>query len=395
MADATGNDTPSTDPKSTGKSGPVRPPVLEGTARPAADAAPEPKTGSKPEPKTGSPPPASPPPRADDRPAGSGGAFILSALLGGAIGLGAAYALAWSGLWPAPVQAPTPADPRLAQFAAAIPELEQADTTIRNEFAALDTRLANLEARPAEPPASTPTEADAALAEDIAGLAARLDELAASSGSASQPTAGTGEAEAIRALEAELNEIRDRVAALDAAISASEAAGDGAARLPLVFSGLETAFATGRPYEAELAALRRAWPEAAIPEAIAGRAGMGLPRPDEVARALQAALPDMLAGRPAPADTDWQEAAADWFRGIVAMRPSGAVEGDAPDAIVARLETAVARRDFAAAAAELATLPEPMRAASGGAAGDIAVLADAQAFLADLRSRALAGGNGG
>lgn len=31
MADTTGKDTPSTDPKPAGKSGPVKPPVLEGT----------------------------------------------------------------------------------------------------------------------------------------------------------------------------------------------------------------------------------------------------------------------------------------------------------------------------------------------------------------------------
>ena len=35
MAESTGKDTPATDPKAAAKAGPVRPPVLEGKARPA------------------------------------------------------------------------------------------------------------------------------------------------------------------------------------------------------------------------------------------------------------------------------------------------------------------------------------------------------------------------
>jgi hypothetical protein len=175
--------------------------------------------------------------------------------------------------------------------------------------------------------------------------------------------------------------------------SASDQAGADAAtiRLPLIFSGLESAFLSGRPFETELAVLRQALPETLVPEAVAGRAATGLPQPEAIDAQLQAALPDILAGRPANADAGWQDATVDWFRGLVAMRPAGAVEGDTPDAIIARLEAAVERRDFVAAKAELDTLPETMRRGAEPFAGEIDSLAAAQSFLTQLRAQVLTG----
>ncbi len=76
------------------------------------------------------------------------------------------------------------------------------------------------------------------------------------------------------------------------------------------------------------------------------------------------------------------------------MRPAGAVEGDGPDATIARLEAAVARRDFTAAQTELQALPETMRNAAGSVAADIESLAAAETFLGQLRTQLLAGENG-
>ena len=73
------------------------------------------------------------------------------------------------------------------------------------------------------------------------------------------------------------------------------------------------------------------------------------------------------------------------------MRPTGAVEGDSPDAIIARLEAAVAARDFSAAQAEMNALPASMQAAAGPLVDDIARLAAADDFLAQLRENALTG----
>lgn len=412
MADNNAKDTPSTASKAAGKSSAVKPPVLEGTARPAASAAaksagPEP---SKPDPagseaakpeatkSPGSHSAAPPPP--------NGGTPWLAGLAGGALGLGAAYALAWFGLWPTPLPAQPAADPRLAQFASAIPELETITDTVQGELATLTSRVSGLETDIAQAQQASSAIDDSALSAQLADLAARVENLTAEPPPAGGDEAGTNAA--IATLEAELAALRressaadtriaateSRLAALDSTLAASGNAEDQAARLPLIFSGLEAAFANGRPFEAELTALRQAQPQLAIPEALAARATQGLPRPDDVARALDGVLPDILAGRPAQADAAWQDNAGDWFRGIIAMRPAGAVDGDGPEAIVARLEAALARRDFVAAETELAALPAPMRAASGPAAADIAALAAAATFLSDIRNKALIGENG-
>lgn len=405
MADDTGKDMPATEPKGTdksaGKSGAVKPPVLEGTARPAAGvkAAPHTDTG-KAEGKPGDKAAAM---QAKSRPepegeAAGGGNAWLAGLLGGVLGLGAAYGLAWYGLWPTAPQPAVPADPRLAQFATAIPELETVTSTVQDELSTLTSRVGAVESRLAEAQDGPATTADPALAEQLAALSARLDEIVAATGGendtalvAQLQTDLSALREEAANTRAQLEEARAQVSAL--AQSTQDTAGAEAAtiRLPLIFSGLETAFDSGRSYETELSALRQAVPGIVVPEALSARAATGLPRPEMVAAQVQAALPDLLAGRPASADANWQEATADWFRGLVAMRPAGAVEGDTPDAMVARLEAAVARRDFVAAQRELAALPDTMQRGAEPFAADIASLAAAQSFLADLRQQVLTG----
>ncbi|WIY52767.1 hypothetical protein O9Z70_15130 [Devosia sp. YIM 151766] len=399
MADNPGKDTPPTDPKAQDKTGPVRPPILEGTARAAPGAKPaDASVKSKPQPTK---PSATTKPREPDR--GSGAPWIAG-ILGGAIGLGAAYGLAWFGLWPSPAQTPPP-DPRLAQFATAIPELQTTTGTLQSELATLGNRVGNLQSDIAALPAPGQQTDIGDLAERLADLSARFEALPAG------PAPGEGEgqnAAAIAALETQLAELRQeasetttrladnesRISALAEAASASASATDQTAQLPLIFSSLESAFLSGRPYTAELAALRRTWPETSIPEMVAAAATGGLPRPDEVARRLNQVVPDMLAGRPANAGADWQDGAMDWLRGIVAMRPAGEIEGDGPEAIVTQLEAAMARRDFRAAQSALSALPAAMSAAAGPVADDIAALAEAEAFLASLRSLALGTGSG-
>jgi hypothetical protein len=407
MADDTGKTTPPSDPRSTekpaNKPGPVKPPVLEGTARPGAAGKPgdstAPDKAAKP---LGDRPAASttvPKPRPDaDEPQSRGGNPWLAGLLGGAIGLGAAYGLAWYGLWPTPPETPVPADPRLAEFATAIPELETVTSTVQDELSTLTGRVGALETAAAQTSPAQGAGTDPAVTQELAALAARLDELAAASAQPSDTADLDGLAAEIETLRAEtaataaqLAEANQQLASLSQ--SASDQAGADAAtiRLPLIFSGLESAFLSGRPFETELAVLRQALPETLVPEAVAGRAATGLPQPEAIDAQLQAALPDMLAGRPANADAGWQDATVDWFRGLVAMRPAGAVEGATPDAIIARLEAAVERRDFVAAKAELDTLPETMRRGAEPFAGEIDSLAAAQSFLTQLRAQVLTG----
>lgn len=414
MADPKDKTSAATETRPAGKSGAVKPPVLEGSARAAETAKSSPTTKPEAASTTGTAPNAAGP-KADAKPSApqpalssesGAGAAWLAGLVGGVVGLGAAYGLALLGYWPAVAPAPQPADPRIATIATAVPELETVTSTLQGELARLTARVAGLENNPGATVPAGDSAASSQVAGDLAALSARVDELASAPG-ASGDTAAQNAA-AIAALEAELAALRQasaqtrtdldgvsaKVATLETDLSKGTALEAGQLRLPLIVSGFEAAFATGAAYDAELAALRQALPNLAVPEPVLAKAMTGLKRPDLIARDFNAILPDVLAGRPVGADAGWQEATSDWFRGIIALRPTEAVEGDGPEAMVARLEGALARGDFVAAKAELDALPPPMRAAVGVVGAEIDDQAAAQTFLATLRQAALSGGNG-
>lgn len=391
MADTKGSDSKPTE----SKTGPVKPPVLDLKARETGTGKPEAGNAQENDKKSASKP-------AEISPL-SGGFAYGAALVGGVLGLAAAYGLAWFGLWPT---TPAPvADPRLAQFASAIPELETVTRTSQAELATLNQRIGALET--AEPTASATAEpADLkGVQSDIAALTARIDTLA----TAPTPTADTGAVEALRTdlatLGTRLDEVAARLGTAEAGLrtldttmtqttaTLAEQPGDIGAvlQLPLILSGFETAFATGRPYATELGALRAAMPAATIPTAIANKAETGLTRPDVIASRFAVVLPAMLAGRPVAADAQWQDGALDWFRSAIALRPTGEIEGDGPEAVMSRLEGAIARRDFITSETLLASLPAPMLAAGEDVPALVAEQAEATRFLDGLRSSALSG----
>lgn len=401
MADSKSSDSPPGENKpAESKTGPVKPPVLDlkaretGAGKPEAKPAPTKEAPTRPKPTDAAP--------------ASGGFAFGAAIAGGALGLAAAYGLAWFGLWPTTPAPTAPADPRLAQFATAIPELETVTRTSQSELAALSQRVSALEA--AEPVTAPPTAASepvdlSGVEGDIAALAARIDALAA----APAPAADSSATEALRtemaALGTRLDEVAARLGTAEAGLRsletsvtettatlAEQPSDIGAVlQLPLILSGFETAFATGRPFATELAALRAAAPDATVPTAIANKAESGLTRPDVIASRFAAVLPAMLAGRPADADAQWQDGALDWFRSAIALRPTGEIEGDTPEALISRLEGAIARRDFLTAEALLSSLPEPMRAAGEDVPALVAEQAEAARFLDGLRAAALSG----
>ncbi|MGB3335898.1 MAG: hypothetical protein WBA73_01835 [Devosia sp.] len=403
MADTKGSDSKPGE----NKAGPVKPPVLDLKARETGADKPEAKTETRVE--AGPAAAKEPPTRArpvEPTPAPRTGFAFGAAVVGGLLGLAAAYGLAWFGLWPA---TPAPAaDPRLAQFATAIPELETVTQTTQTELATLNQRIGALESvEPAPPAATTPADpVDLGSVEgDIAALAARIDTLAATP----VPAADTSGIDALRsdlaALGTRLDEVAARLGTAEAGLRTVETTvtettatlaaqpGDIGAvlQLPLILSGFETAFATGRPYATELGALRAAVPDAAIPTAIANQAEAGLTRPDIIANRFATVLPAMLAGRPGNPDAQWQDGALDWFRSAIALRPTGEIEGDAPEAVMSRLESAIARRDFVTAETLLADLPAPMLAAGEDVPALIAEQAEATRFLDTLRASALSG----
>ncbi|WP_375451065.1 hypothetical protein [uncultured Devosia sp.] len=411
MAEAKGTDPQGTEAKSAAalnaepKTGPVRPPVLDLKARPSNPPEPDaPKPApaeAKAEPSKPNPPKALPPVSPAEPPFGIGAAIV-----GGVLGLAAAYGLAALGYWPSATVTTAPADPRLAQLGSAIPQLQTVTQTTQSELAALNGRVASLEQTDGAAEATAPAQDLGTIKADIAALAARVDGLGEAPESGVAPADVEGLKGDVAAFGSRLEELGARLGTTEASVRtletsvsqtsaalAQQPADVGAVlQLPLVLSGLEVAFASGRPFETELAALRAAVPEASVPTGIANAAATGLPRPDVIASRFAAVLPAMLAGRPANPDAGWQDGALDWLRGAIALRPTGALEGDGPEAVMSRLEAAITRRDFAGAQALMDSLPEPMQAAAGDVPGLIAGQAEAGQLLEDLRRQALTGG---
>jgi len=424
------------------KSGPVRPPVIDLTAKPATrsraaaadQAAPEAETlvaeavaapaaeaaaatAAESAPET----PRPPPPRPLARLAMPWSAITIAAVAGAVLGTVLTYvAVNFIAL---PDNRPLIADPsaRLAAQDAAIADLttrlaaaeaaNQATETsvgqavakaasdldaLRQQVAAIPTpaaidlaplqaQVASLEDRIAAIGAGASGADATALAATISGLESGIGEVRAALETLSRRT-GTVEA-TVATLRGEVDATKSAVAAQTSMIGTSDIGP--AVRLPLMVSGIESAFANGRPFSAELGGLTTLLPDLAVPDTMRAAASAGLPRPDAVATAFTEAVPAILAGRTATGSGDLTQDALDWAKGLLALRPVEETEGTTPEAIVSRLEAAVGRRDFVAAAALLDLLPEPMQAGAGTTATDIRTLAAADGFIAALRAKAL------
>lgn len=412
------------------RTGPVKPPTIDLTARDtgsatpmatakAAAAEPTPEAGvAKPTPEAAAAKPArseSPPVRdrvvkdpAPPSPPRSRSGFggLATAAVVGAI-LGAALTYALSTVLPLPAPEPPDAGPALAAHDQRLAGLEQELATLEADAASagqaaktadadLGDRVAALETQLADVSGSIPKPVDlSALDSRITALSAQVDAIAAGASSAD---AGAM-AETITALKGQLAGLQatvDSLSTLPAAVAALEArpvpapepeapaVASADMQVPLIVAGLETAFATGRPFATELVTLNDVLPDVAVAAPLAARAAGGLPRPDLLQQNFSAAVPDMLAARP---QSEGWKSAGDWLASILALRPAGAVEGNTPDAVLSRLEAAIAAQDYAQAETLFAALPPPMIAAAGPVVDDVSAAAAAAALLADLRSR--------
>lgn len=275
---------------------------------------------------------------------------------------------------------------------ATITQLDSSMTTVREEIAkaaatqppavdtsAIDDRLRALSAR-LDAVAAGASSADAgALAENLSDLEQALATLRTEMSAIGQraDAANTG----VTTLEQSVAALETHVATLSPAPPPGPSIGE------VALNGLEAAFAAGRPYSAELEALTRIAPDAAIPEPIVDAARTGLPAPDLIVDRFAAIVPDMLSANRPPPDANWQDTAANWLTDLLAIRPSGDVAGNDPDAIMARLEGAMERRDFVAADALFAQLPAEMRTAAGAIPADVALHAQAAGWIETLRKR--------
>jgi hypothetical protein len=203
--------------------------------------------------------------------------------------------------------------------------------------------------------------ASARSGEIAAGLAdarRRTDANAAALAELAQKSAGPT-ADAVNDLAGRLSALADRVGSLEARPQGSD---DRLARAAAIAGALAEAVERGAPFMAELAAAQR---EAADPERLAALepfAASGVPSQAALARELSALEPQLLAAA-APADGGVLQKLEANAGKLVRIRPIDEVQaGEEPAAVIARAELKAAHDDLPGALADLAKLPDLVRA---------------------------------
>jgi hypothetical protein len=262
-----------------------------------------------------------------------------------------------------------------AAGAARLDTIEMELASLRDEFSAVSTALAN--AGSGDGPASPE------IAAAVAALGARLDGLAAS----------VEDSTAVEALEARIAALADRLGAVessaaDARDAQSETLGEVStalrqARLQAAVDLLASRLTGGLPYAAklgEIAGLTDAEP----PEPLAAGAETGLATAAVLeasfarhAQAAVAAEVQVSTGE----GTGLQ--ALGWLRAQVAGRPTSEQEGDSVGAITSRIAARVGEGNLAEALAEAETLPEHSQAGLGGWLDQLRARVAAETALTD------------
>jgi len=314
--------------------------------------------------------------QADER---SGGLLTSSAVGGfiGAIATGAIVAGLWfAGFGPAREAAPllsSAAPPNSAASSSAIDaetlaRLDKIERTIQAQRPepALGNRMAAAEAQAKS------------LADTLAALNHRVDDIAAASQSAAKQadaaiaaTAAAKSADQTTVQHGDIDALANRVAALESAVKslsddvAHRASGtdDQAARLTIAAQALRAAVERGVPYEAELKAVAALGADQNATAPLESLAATGVPSAAALARELAALTPALeRATATASGATTFLGRLEANAQQLVRVTPVVAPPGNDPAAVVTRIKIDAVHRDIAAALSDIAALPDAAKA---------------------------------
>ncbi|VAW25200.1 hypothetical protein MNBD_ALPHA11-2137, partial [hydrothermal vent metagenome] len=159
--------------------------------------------------------------------------------------------------------------------------------------------------------------------------------------------------------------------------------------LPLALMGMETALINGQRFDAELQSLALYLPSLEVPALVDEMAASSRPLPSDIIENFNRTIPAMIAARPKDPDANWLQQLGDNMRSLLALRPTGQIEGDQIQNLVSQIEAAINRSDFTAAANLISQLPQPMIAALGELNSQILALGSANNLLDQARSLTL------
>ncbi len=314
------------------------------------------------------------------------GGFLLGALV---FVVGAGVAVLTRDLWSdAGVRGADPAlvdalERRVASLESEAPPVDrQSFERLRSQLGDLESQLADVFAGGviAEDPAvQAALESQAA---EIRGLEDRLAALAGDVAAMGEDSAALAER-----LGAEITALRDSVERLSETSAALQVGLVGDAARVLALLQLREALRGSGPYVSELKALQNlaaADPELApLIAPLAAHAGTGLPTLADLQSAFPAVAAAVVAAERGEQGEGWFAGVLRRLSGTVTIRRVGMVEGNSPDAVVARAEVKLAAGDLAGALAELDGLEgAPAAAAASWRAQASARLAATQALSA-------------
>ncbi|MFM2041908.1 MAG: hypothetical protein RLY86_484 [Pseudomonadota bacterium] len=267
--------------------------------------------------------------------------------------------------------------------------------SLRADLDALAAQVRTLaEATATARPADTDAAPSPSPSVDLAPVAAALDGLAARVSTLEQAPAATGADPArLALLEGRIDDLGARLAALTTMVNTlaadppppTPAGGAAGEALVIAATQLQAALVAGRPYGAELAAVRAlaadlpglAGAVAAPLDALAPAADSGLAPLVALRSRFDTLAPEIIRAERTRADAGWVDQTLGRVASLVTVRRAGGeVAGDGVEAVVARADQAVREGNLDRAVAELATLTGP--------AAQIAApwLADARARVA-------------
>ena len=299
------------------------------------------------------------------------------------------------------------------QYGGYLPTLEpdragesDAVSTLTNEVEALKTRLSETLA---ETPAASPV--------DLQPIETRIAALEKSAGESAGATAADPEAVSklegdVARLTTELAALREAIARTTEAVSTTEsqlaeriAAAEQKLDEPrsdiemaraVAASALKTAIDRGGPYLAELEAFASISPEDPSLPGLRERAAVGVPSRSDLVRDFQATADAILDAVHQPeGDQGIFNRLMASAASAIRVRPVGSIEGDTPEAVVARIENKLQNGDFKGAQIEWQTLPEKGQAAAADYKRKLDERVSVEDLIGAVVSGALSGTTGG
>jgi hypothetical protein len=311
-------------------------------------------------------------------------ALIASGIFGGLVALALAGSMQYAGVIPGigpqqQVAAPATIDnTELEALKAEVARLASTSAAQATDPALLD-RIAALEAQGAT--TAAPPSVDPAIIEELrtqlAGaeqsITALRDQIASNAQALDQNQARLTEA------ERKIEEPRSDVEMARA----------------IALAGLKTAIDRGGPFLSELDALKSVSPEDPAIAPLSRMASAGLLSRSDLSRDFSKISNDILTAINQPeVGEGWTDRLLASAKSLVKVRPVGNVEGETPEAIVARVENKLQNGDLKGASLEWETLPDTGKTASADFGQALKNRIEAEELVADALSKTVAG-NGG